>query len=434
MRRLLFRLLILLLFAAPVIFAAAALQRTAALPATATLDPRMAVQAKGLASRARAVMVGPAGADGTRRITATEAELNSALAAAARVVRPLRGTNRIDDTGVWIALSAQVPGLPQLGWINAEAHAAPSTDGLNVRSIRLGSMDLPPDWTVAALVGLMDLVSADDVGSALLSGIVGLQTTDGRAELMLAGGPGDGPSLLDKLSGTIRGIAGLGDTDAASGHYAAMSRAADEGALPSSGSALPWVRLAVSRVAAANHGSEAAARADMRAALIALGAHCGDRSIVETVVGALAAPASGSACAATTLGGRRDLRQHFTLSAALAAAGGDGFSFGLGEIKELLDAGERGGSGYSFDDLAFDRAGMRFAARVLEAAPDTLGALAVRLDGEAAIVPAVGDLPARLSEARFVADFGAVDSPAYREMVSLIDARIDALAVHAEDP
>lgn len=434
MRRLLFRLLILLLFAAPVIFVAAALQRTAALPATATLDPRMAVQAKGLASRARAVLAGPAGANGTHRITATEAELNSALAAAARVVRPLRGTNRIDDTGVWIALSAQVPGLPQLGWINAEAHAAPSTDGLNVRSIRLGAMNLPPDWTVAALVGLMDLASADDVGSALVSGIVGLQTTDGRAELMLAGGPGDGPSLLDKLGGAIRGIAGLGDTDAASRHYAAMSRAADEGALPSSGSALPWVRLAVSRVAAANHGSEAEARADMRAALIALGAHCGDRSIVETVVGALAAPVSGSACAATTLGGRRDLRQHFTLSAALAAAGGDGFSFGLGEIKELLDAGERGGSGYSFDDLAFDRAGMRFAARVLGAAPDTLGALAARLDGEAAVVPAVDDLPARLSEARFVADFGVVDSPAYRDMLSVIDARLDALAVHAEGP
>jgi len=434
MRRLLFRLVLLFVFAAPVIFVAAALQRTAALPATATLDPRMAVQAKGLAARARTAMAGPAGADGTHRISATEAEVNSALAAAARVLRPLRGTNRIDDTGVWIALSAQVPGLPQLGWINAEAHAAPSADGLDMRAIRLGAMDLPPGWTVAALVGLIDLASADDIGSALVSGIVGLRTADGRAEVMLAAGAGDGPSLLDTVSGAIRGMVGLGDTDAASRHYAAMARAAAEGALPSAGSALPWVRHAVSRVAAANHGSDAEARADMRAALIALGAHCGDRAIVETVVGALTVPVSGSACAATTLGGRRDLRQHFTLSAALAAAGGGGFSFGLGEIKELLDAGERGGSGYSFDDLAFDRAGMRFAARVLGAAPGTLGALAARLDAESAVVPGLDDLPSRLSEARFAADFGAVGSPAYREMLSRIEARIDALALHADPP
>lgn len=430
MRRLILRLLLLSLIAAPVVFVWAALERAPVLPATATLDPRLAVQARGLAVRLRDALDAPAGADGTVRIVATETELNGALAAAARLVRPLRGQTRIDPDGVRIALSGQVPGLPDLGWINVTAGVAPSDTGLDVVAVRLGRMDLPPGLTVAALRILLDMGSADNAGSLMLGSVAGLATMPGRAELILATGPGGGPSMLDQMTGALRGLAGVGDSAAASRHHAAMRDAAAQGELPASGSALPWIRFALAQVIAAGHDTPRAAQDDLRAAFTALGAHCGDRGATETIAGRLDAPAGPSACAGTTLGGRRDLRQHFTLSAALAATGGGGISFGMGEVKELLDAGRSGGSGYSFDDLAFDRAGIALFEAAMATAPADLAALLARITDEAAIVPPIDGLPAGMTEAAFAARFGSVDSAAYAAMLADIDARIAALAVH----
>ncbi len=430
MLRLVFRLLLLSLIVGPVAFVFAALERAPVLPETATLDPRMTVQARALAVRLRAALDGPAGADGTVRIPATETELNSALAAAGRLVRPLRGQTRIDGTGVRIALSGQVPGLPDLGWINLTAQVAPSETGLDVVAVRLGRMDLPPGLTVAALRSLLDLGSPDDAGSLLLGSVAGLATLPGKAELIVATGPDGGPSMLSQVTGALRGLAGVGDTAAVSRHYRAMHDAAAQGKLPSSGSALPWVRFALAEVVAAGHDTPGAARDDLRAAFTALGAHCGDRRATETIAGRMDAPGGPSACAGTTLGGRRDLRQHFTLSAALAATGGGGMSFGMGEVKELLDAGRSGGSGYSFDDLAFDRAGIRLFDTAMATAPADLPALLARMTGESAIAPPIDGLPAGLTEAQFTAQFGSVDSAAYAAMLAEIDTRIAALAVH----
>ncbi len=431
MRRVILRLLVLSLIAGPLLVAAAALERAPVLPATATLDPRMAATAKALASRVRATLAGPAGADGRLRVVATEAELNSALAAGAHIARPLRGQARVDATGVRIALSGQVPGLAQLGWINVTAHAAPSSTGLDVVALRLGRIDLPPGPTLAAARTVVDLLSGDSAGSRLLGAVVGLETGPGRAELILATGPGGGPSLLDSLSGAVRQVMGTGDIAAAQRHFAAMRAAAAAGRLPANGSALPWVRFAVARVAGADHATARAAAADLRAAFVALGAHCGDLRIVETMVGKIDDRGALSACTGTTLGGRRDLRQHFTLSAALAALANGGMSFGIGEAKELLDAGRADGSGYSFDDLAFDRAGIRLFDTGLAAAPAGLSALAARMVGETAIVPPIRDLPSGLTEGQFLGRFGGVDSAAYAAMLAEIDARIARLAVHA---
>jgi len=430
MRRLLFRLLLLSLIVGPVAFAWAALERESVLPATATLDPRMAVQARALAVRMRDALDGPAGADGTVRIVATETELNSALATAGRLVRPLRGQTQIDPSGLRIALSGQVPGLPDLGWINVTAQAAPSETGLDVVAVRLGRMDLPPRLTVAALRTLLDMGSADDAGSLMLGAVAGLATTPGRAELILATGTGGGPSMFEKVTGALRGLAGVGDAAAVERHYAALRDAAMRGALPSGGSALPWVRFALSEVVAAGHDTPEAARADLRAAFTALGAHCGDRQATETIAGRIDGAVDPSPCAGTTLAGRRDLRQHFTLSAALAATGGGVMSFGMGEVKELLDAGRAGGSGYSFDDLAFDRAGIRLFDTAVAVAPSGLSALLERMPEESAVAPSIDGLPAGLTEAQFLTRFGGLDSAAYAAMLAEIDARIDALAAH----
>jgi hypothetical protein len=64
-----------------------------------------------------------------------------------------------------------------------------------------------------------------------------------------------------------------------------------------------------------------------------------------------------------TLFGRHDLAQHFAVSAALAALLGAKSAEAAGITKEWLDA-HRGGSGFSFADLAADFGGVMLAEAV----------------------------------------------------------------------
>jgi len=130
------------------------------------------------------------------------------------------------------------------------------------------------------------------------------------------------------------------------------------------------------------------------------------------------------------LRGRVDLAQHFMTSAAIATQGGDALSELMGLYKEVADS--RGGSGFSFADLAADRAGNRFA---LLAASDPESARAIqRLArqgiAEDAFMPPVEGLPEGLDRETLAAGFGDAQSPAYRRLASQIERRIDALQVH----
>jgi hypothetical protein len=74
--------------------------------------------------------------------------------------------------------------------------------------------------------------------------------------------------------------------------------------------------------------------------------------------------------AAARLEGRHDAPKHFFLAAALTARGGPAAAAQASLQKELEDARRMdrappGGSGFSFIDLAYDHAGIRFANHLL---------------------------------------------------------------------
>jgi matrixin len=68
-----------------------------------------------------------------------------------------------------------------------------------------------------------------------------------------------------------------------------------------------------------------------------------------------------------TMGGRRDLAQHFVVSSALTILLGPKAAETIGIVKELRDS--RSGSGFSFADLSADLAGIAFAVGVANSAP-----------------------------------------------------------------
>ena len=133
------------------------------------------------------------------------------------------------------------------------------------------------------------------------------------------------------------------------------------------------------------------------------------------------------ACPEVQLEGRADLAKHFLVSATIAAYADTVLADAVGLYKELEDA--RSGSGFSFNDLAADRAGTRFgdrAVRTDDAARGLQQAVAGGLtDGD--LMPPWRDLPEFLPEAEFLRRFGGVDGPGYRRLLADIEARLDRL-------
>lgn len=134
-----------------------------------------------------------------------------------------------------------------------------------------------------------------------------------------------------------------------------------------------------------------------------------------------------------TLAGRGDLRQHFIISAALETASRSGLAYPIGEFKELLDSNS-GGSGFSFEDLAADRAGINFAAQLLESAlvKEERETLIDRLTSEAAIFPNLSGLPESVSAADFERDYKTVESGKFTAVLVKIDQRIKDLPFYAD--
>ena len=100
----------------------------------------------------------------------------------------------------------------------------------------------------------------------------------------------------------------------------------------------------------------------------------------------------------------------------------------MGVYKELLDA--QGGSGFSFNDIAADRAGTRLGLRLVRQARATQQRLAEPVT-EDELMPSVTDLPEHLTQAEFKRRFGGMGTPAYLAMMASIEARLDRLPLLA---
>ena len=133
-----------------------------------------------------------------------------------------------------------------------------------------------------------------------------------------------------------------------------------------------------------------------------------------------------------TLHGRADWAMHWALSAALETATGNRLGGLIGEWKELADTkagvamlAPEDPSGFSFVDLASDRAGLLTARRLTD--PRHLAKTRARLlkASEDTLLPAAAlDLNDGLTDAQFVAQYGALDDPRYEAKVREIDAML----------
>lgn len=127
---------------------------------------------------------------------------------------------------------------------------------------------------------------------------------------------------------------------------------------------------------------------------------------------------------------RTDLSQHFIFSAAIKLLSDQGVTVAIGEFKELMDR-VVSGSGYSFVDLAADKAGVKFADYLTD--PDTAKAGQSNLSiasNESVFFPQVMDLPEGLKTDAFKQTFKTVDSPEYQAMIDEIKGRVARLPLY----
>ena len=125
------------------------------------------------------------------------------------------------------------------------------------------------------------------------------------------------------------------------------------------------------------------------------------------------------------LRGRTDWSRHFLVSSALALLSNELLSDQAGLLKEELDAGE-GGSGFSFGDLAADRAGTLFALSATRDEPSARrmqNLLADRFD-IGVIFPEASDLPEGIPDARFESEYGGVGGNKYNALIAEIERRL----------
>src|SRR5512139_2001484 len=125
-----------------------------------------------------------------------------------------------------------------------------------------------------------------------------------------------------------------------------------------------------------------------------------------------------------SLHGRRDFAEHFMISAALTVNSNSQLANAIGIIKEEEDANK--GSGFSFTDLAANRAGVRLGERATGMAATRVQQRLAAARSDADLLPDFRDLPEFMPQAEFNRRFGPVGGPRYLQVIDHIDARLAA--------
>ena len=134
-----------------------------------------------------------------------------------------------------------------------------------------------------------------------------------------------------------------------------------------------------------------------------------------------------------TLRNRVDLMQHFSVSAFLASAAGDALAHATGLFKEISDS--KSGSGFSFADLAADRAGVEFGSMAVasELSAHSLQLQLSKITNEDDYMPDIGNLPEGLHEATFKRQYGTTEDTRYKKMQHELDRRISLCRIYSHD-
>ncbi len=362
----------------------------------------------------------------TRAVVLGERDLALLIIQATRRFGPARAQVALQDRTARVQASLPLPGKLLGAWLNLDLRLSQSTELPTVQQLHLGRLPVP-GWLAEQLLpqalAAMNLRAQGALAQRLVSH-VGFQP---RSLVLAYAWPAD---LQQDLAGSLVPAAEQARLAVYSDRLAALgTELASTGPVSLARLLPPLFTLARQR-----SRDSASAALENRAALIALAfvVNGQNASALRNSFRGDFRPQTPAHPASQplniTLLGRRDTPQHFLVSAALSAEGGGPLSDAIGLYKEVADS--RGGSGFSFNDLAADRAGTRLGQQAMRH-PLAVQALLAAGVQEHELMPTVADLPESLTSQEFQRRFGGIGGLAYQQMMIDIESRLDRLALLA---
>lgn len=313
-----------------------------------------------------------------------------------------------------VRVSLHVPSNPFGRWLNLQLRLA-QTNGLPaLESISAGRLPVPVrvgEWLLARLIARQNLTSEAEFAAQVVQRVI---FNPQQLVVVYAWQPGSATRVLQALVPADEQQRLRVYTERLA---QVAAKQPPEWTAPLVAFIGPLFQLAQQRT---QGGAEGAA--ENRAAIAVLTLYANGRGLDKLLPAAASWPRPRPL--RLTLGGRDDFPLHFLVSAALASEGTGPLSKVMGIYKEVIDA--RSGSGFSFNDMAANRAGTRIGELAV-AQPQKLQAALARGVADGDILPRWDDLPEFMPEAEFQRRFGGVGAPAYVAMLEEIDRRVAEL-------
>lgn len=431
--RLLFLLFFFFLIFIPSIIVLATLENTPAVYKTDFIDPDKAARAKDFTRRSLKQILNSGAEDIS--MLASEEDLNSIMAVMARGINRMDGRIEIAHESLHASLTMRLPHNPAGDFLNLRFDIYPSQSGLHISPVTIGRVRIPEKIALFIIRFILDMVLGNDNGTVALSSMQSVVLNNDTVTFNIR----RIPDIMDRKDKIVQrfkffldAMPHLADPEMVRNYYARLVELGDHVETDSQVSLAyfigPLFELAQKRSLHSNPAEE------NKAALLALTIFTGDTRF-EKLIGNVRTKTMKKykpKYRRVLLGGRDDLRLHFVISAGLKIVSDSGITHAAGEFKELLDA-RKGGSGFSFVDLAADLAGTRLA----EAATDQSGGaerVQSALSGktkEYMFFPKVSDLPEDIAQTEFENTYGNVENPKYLSLVETIKNRISSLPAYS---
>jgi len=361
----------------------------------------------------------------------SQTEFNQLVALARHSNPRINGRINVSMQGIYFVFSLYVPENPAGDYLNISFMVLPSTNGLVIDEVKVGRLGFSGNSARWLSEWAMNLVLGKSLGSEILDSVKQVAINGKNALVQYQ----PVVNLSEKLKHSrkrfreFRKDLQFGGDPKLVGVYLRGICQFDKTLNHDQQRSLVMYLPTVFNLVAAQDPDQKNIRNQYKAAILAVGVYFGSRQF-ESVIGHVLTGDLKSCVSdsGVTLAGRNDLVRHFAVSAGLQVLAVSKESFAIGEFKELLDS-DKGGSGFSFIDLAADRAGLRFTIRVLKNSGHWPASKFIALlKDESAIMPSIVGLKEDLSKREFDLFYQDVDSVAYKSILKDIEQRIDRLS------
>ncbi len=366
-----------------------------------------------------------------RSFHAHETEIRSSLQFISKAWKPLSTHAQVNSDGLALQFFINTPKTPLGDHLRFSLIIPSSTEGLTASRLHIDKLSIPGNWLLQLIITSVDGLLKDSTVREMVNSVIQVHIQRDQAVFILDP-PRDIRSKLNQLSYRLKGLSGdlnLFSETALTRYYfthlLTIEKQFSRGEHVELEQIIQPLFMEVQRKSTDDNAVE-----HNRSALFALGVYLGSYHF-EKFIGTIA-PKDYKAHLQpinVTLSGRKDLRLHFVYSSTLQLLSDQGASFTVGEFKELLDSNTEG-SGFSFVDLAADRAGIKFAS-LATTNPHTAREFQYKivLGIEKGLLPPLTHLKEGLSIADFEQHYTNIESAQYADEVSAIDDALSTMPV-----